>query len=141
LLRLILLVSWLIWPKPRRTASRHIMPRRNGRPPQDPRVLSHRGIVLFPMHGSERRSGMPHLADWFSARLNSKENIDLQCLRNSRNSLAQGQMFNSFSRVAALIAVSTAGVRTTLSRIVLDPGSLFKSRVLIKTTKARARSE
>jgi hypothetical protein len=50
-------------------------------------------------------------------------------------------MFNSFSWGAALIAVSTAGVRTTLSRIVLDPGSLFKGRVLIKTTRARARSE
>jgi hypothetical protein len=25
------------------------------------------------MHSSERRSGMPHLADWFSAGLNSKE--------------------------------------------------------------------
>jgi predicted secreted hydrolase len=53
---------------------------------------------------------MLHLADWFFARLNSKEDIDLQCLRNSRNSLAQGQMFNSFGKGAALTAVSTAGV-------------------------------
>jgi predicted secreted hydrolase len=84
---------------------------------------------------------MLHLADWFSAHLNSKEDIDLQCLRNSGNSFAQGQMFNSFSRGAALIAVSTAGVRITLSRIVLGPGSLFKGRILIRTTRARARSE
>jgi hypothetical protein len=84
---------------------------------------------------------MLYLVDWFSARLNSKEGIDLQCLRNSRNSLAQGQMFNNFSRGAALIAVSTAGVRITLSRIVLGPGSLFKGRVLIRTIRARARSE
>jgi hypothetical protein len=64
------------------------MPRRNERPPLDPQLHSHQGIVLSPMRSSERRSGMPHLADWFSARLNSKEGIDLQCLRNSRNSLA-----------------------------------------------------
>jgi hypothetical protein len=50
-------------------------------------------------------------------------------------------MFNSFSRGAALIAVSTAEVRITLSRLVLSPGSLFKGRVLIRTTRARARSE
>jgi hypothetical protein len=50
-------------------------------------------------------------------------------------------MFNSFSGGATLIAVSTVGVRITLSRIVLDPGSLFKGRVLIKTTRARERSE
>jgi hypothetical protein len=84
---------------------------------------------------------MLHLADSFSARLNSKEDIDLQCLRNSRSSLAQGQIINSFSRGAALIAVSTAGVRTTSSKIVLGPGSLIKGRVLIRTTRARAKSE
>jgi hypothetical protein len=50
-------------------------------------------------------------------------------------------MFNSFSRGAILVAVSPVGVRITLSRIVLDPGSLFKGRVLIRTTRARARSE
>jgi hypothetical protein len=50
-------------------------------------------------------------------------------------------MFNSFSRGAALIAVSTGGVRITLSRIVLGPGSLIKGRVLIRTTRARARSK
>jgi hypothetical protein len=50
-------------------------------------------------------------------------------------------MVNSFSRGAALIAVSTAGVRLTLSRIVLSPESLFKGRDLIKMTRARARSE
>jgi hypothetical protein len=50
-------------------------------------------------------------------------------------------MFNSFSRGAVLIAVSTAGVRITLSRIVLGPGNLFKGRVLIRTIRARARSE
>jgi hypothetical protein len=50
-------------------------------------------------------------------------------------------MFNSFSKGAALIAVSTIGVRITLSRIVLGLGNLFKGRVLIRTTRARARKE
>jgi hypothetical protein len=93
------------------------------------------------MRNSKHHSGMLHLADWFSARLNSKEGIDLPCLRNSRNSLAQGQTFNNFSKGVALITVSTAGMRITLSKIVLGPGSLFKGRVLIRTIRARARSE
>jgi hypothetical protein len=84
---------------------------------------------------------MLHLVDWFSTHPNSKEGIDLPYLRNSRNSLAQGQIINSFSRGAALIAVSTAEVRITLSRIVLGLGSLIKGRVLIRTTRARARSK
>jgi hypothetical protein len=50
-------------------------------------------------------------------------------------------MFNSFSRGAVLITVSTVGVRITLSRIVLGPRSFFKGRVLIRTTRARARNE
>jgi hypothetical protein len=50
-------------------------------------------------------------------------------------------MFNNFSRGAALIDVLTAGVWITLSKIVLGPGSLFKGRVLIRTIRARARSE
>jgi hypothetical protein len=93
------------------------------------------------MRNSEHRSGILHLADWFSARLNSKEGIDLQCLCNSRNSLAQGQIINSFSRRAAIIAVSTARVWITSSKIVLGPGNLFKGRVLIRTIRARERSE
>jgi hypothetical protein len=50
-------------------------------------------------------------------------------------------MFNSFSKEVALIAVSIAGVRITLSRIVLGPRSLFKGKALIRTTRARARNE
>jgi hypothetical protein len=84
---------------------------------------------------------MPHLADWFSAHLSNKEGINPQCLCNSRNSLAHGQIINTFSRGATLIAVSTAGVRITSSRIVLDLGSLLKGRVRIRTIRARARSE
>jgi hypothetical protein len=81
---------------------------------------------------------MLHLADWFSARLNSKEGIDLPCLRNSHSSLAQGQTINNFNREVALIAVLIAGVWITLSKIILGPRSLFKGRVLIRTTRARA---
>jgi predicted aspartyl protease len=58
------------------------------------------------MYRSERCSGMPHLADLSSGHPNSKEDIDLQCLRNSHNSLAHGQMLNNFNREAALIVVS-----------------------------------
>jgi hypothetical protein len=93
------------------------------------------------MHSSEHHSGMPHLADLFSARPNSKAGIDLQCLHNSHNSLAQGQMFNNFSREATLIVVSTAGVRITSSETVLSPRSLFKGKILIRTIRARERSE
>jgi hypothetical protein len=84
---------------------------------------------------------MLHLADWFSAHLNSKMGIDLPCLRNSHSSLAQGQTINNFNREVALIAVLIVGVRITISRIVLGPGSLFKGRVLIRTIRLRARSE
>jgi hypothetical protein len=84
---------------------------------------------------------MPHLADLFSAHPNNKEGIDLQCLRNSRNSLAQGQTFNNFSKEAALIVVSIAGLRIILLRIVLGPRSLFKGRILIRIIRARERSE
>jgi hypothetical protein len=84
---------------------------------------------------------MLYLADWFSTCLNSKEGIDLPCLRNSHSSLAQGQTINNFNREVALITVLIVGVRITLSRIVLGPGSLFKGRVLIRTIRVRARSE
>jgi hypothetical protein len=58
-----------------------------------------------------------------------------------KSSTAHGQIINSFSRRAALIAVSIAEVRTTSSKIVLGTGSLIKGRVLIRTIKAWARSE
>jgi hypothetical protein len=84
---------------------------------------------------------MPHLADLFSARPNNKEDTDLQCLRNSRNSLAHGQTLNNFNREVAPIAVSIAVVRTTLSKIVRGPGSLIKGKVLIRITRTRARGQ
>jgi hypothetical protein len=62
---------------------------------------------------------MLQLVDWFSARPNSKEDIDLPCLCNSHNRLAYGQIINNFSRGAALIAVSVAEVWSTSSKIVV----------------------
>jgi hypothetical protein len=50
-------------------------------------------------------------------------------------------MFSNSSRGAALITISTTGVRITLSKTVLDLESLFKGRVLIRTIRARARGE
>jgi hypothetical protein len=82
---------------------------------------------------------MLHLADWFSDRLNSKEDIDLPYLRNSDNNLARCQMFNKSNREAALIAVSIAEVRITSSEIVRGPGNLIKGKVSIKVTRTRAR--
>jgi hypothetical protein len=91
------------------------------------------------MHRLEHHSGMLRLADWFSGRLNSKEDIDLPFLRNNHNNLAHGQMFNKSNREATLIAVSIAGVRITLSEIVRSLGNLIKGKVSIKVTRTRAR--
>jgi hypothetical protein len=82
---------------------------------------------------------MLRLADWFSGRLNNKEGIDLPYLRNNPNNLAHGQMFNKSNREAAIIIVSIAGVRITLSEIVHGPGNLIKGRVPIRVIKTRAR--
>jgi hypothetical protein len=79
---------------------------------------------------------MLRLADWFSGRLNNKEDIDLPYLHNN---LAHGQMFNRSNREAALIAVSIAGVRITSSEIVCSPGNLIKDRIPIRIIRTRAR--
>jgi hypothetical protein len=81
---------------------------------------------------------MLRLADWFSGRLNNKEDIDLPYLRNNHNNLAHGQMFNK-SREAAIIAVSIAGVRIISSEIVRSPRNPIKGRVPVRVTRTRAR--
>jgi hypothetical protein len=59
----------------------------------------------------------------------------------------QPQQFGSrpnaqqFQQRTALIAVSIAAVRTTLSRIVRGPGSLIKGKVLIRITRTGARGQ
>jgi hypothetical protein len=82
---------------------------------------------------------MLRLADWFSGHLNNKEGIDLPYLRNNHNNLAHSQMFNKSNREVALIAISIAGVRITLSEIVRDPENLIKGRVPIRVIRTRAR--
>jgi hypothetical protein len=82
---------------------------------------------------------MLRLADWFSGRLNNKEDIELPYLRNNRNNLAHDQIFNKSNRKAAIIAVSIAGVRIILSEIVCGPRNLIKGRVPIRVTRTRAR--
>jgi hypothetical protein len=117
------------------------MPKRSEGFPLDPRAFNLRGIDSFRMHRLERHSGMLHLADWFSGRLNNKEGIDLPYLRNNHNHLAHGQIFNKSNREAALIAVSIAGVRIISSVIVRSPKNLIKGRVPIKVSKIRARGQ
>jgi hypothetical protein len=72
---------------------------------------------------------MPQLVDWFSGRPNSKAGTDLLLLRNNRNNLAHGQMFNKCNRETAMIAVSIMGVRIILSEIVRGPRNLILGRV------------
>jgi hypothetical protein len=91
------------------------------------------------MHRLERHSGMLHLADWFSGRLNSREGIDLPYLRNSYKNLDHEQMFNKSNREAALIAVSIVEVRITSSEIVRGPRNLIKGKIPIRITRTRAR--
>jgi hypothetical protein len=74
-----------------------------------------------------------------SGHLNNKEGIDLPYLRNNHSNLAYGQMFNKSNREAALIAVSIAGVRITLSEIVRSPENLIKGRIPIRVIRTRAR--
>jgi hypothetical protein len=83
---------------------------------------------------------MPQLVDWFSARPNSKEGTDLPFLRNNRNNLAHGQMFNKCNRETAIIAVSIAGVRIILSEIVRGLRNLIQGKALLRVTRTRARS-
>jgi hypothetical protein len=84
---------------------------------------------------------MPRLADWFSGRPNHKDGIDFPYLRNNHNNLAYGQMFNKFSREAAIITVSIAGVRIISSEIVRGPRNLIKGRVPVKVIRTRARGQ
>jgi hypothetical protein len=84
---------------------------------------------------------MLRLADWFSSRPNNKEGVDLPYLRNNHNKLAHGQMFNKFNKEAAIIAVSIAGVRITLSEIVHSPRNLIRGRVPIRETRIKARGQ
>jgi hypothetical protein len=91
------------------------------------------------MYRLERHSGMLHLADWFSGRLNNKEGIDLPYLRNNHNNLDHGQIFNKSNREAAIIVVLIVEVRIISSEIVRGPRNLIKGRVPVRVTKTRER--
>jgi hypothetical protein len=84
---------------------------------------------------------MLHLADWFSGHLSSQEDTDLQCLHSSHRSWAQGQIYSNFSKGAVIIAGSIVEARITSPEPTLDPRSLFKGKVLIRITRARARGQ
>jgi hypothetical protein len=84
---------------------------------------------------------MPQLVDWFSGRPNSKEGTDLPFLRNNRNNLALGQMFNKCHKGAATIAVSIAEARIISSEIVRGLRNLIKGRALLRVTRTRARNQ
>ena len=77
--RLILIMSWLIWPLLKRTVLLHIVLRRSKRHQQDPRVLSHRDIVWCRILHQDLHREMPQWAGLFLGRLSSKEDSDLQC--------------------------------------------------------------
>ena len=120
-----------------------IVLRRSGRHQQDPRVLSHRGIVwCITLHPDHHRE-MPQRAYLFLDRLSSKEDSDLQCLSSSsRSSLAQGQMPHSSIVGMVIIDASTVAVLPTLPRIVRSPERIIQGRTPTRTTtRARAKGK
>jgi hypothetical protein len=50
-------------------------------------------------------------------------------------------MLNNFSKEVAPTTISIAGVRIISSETVLGPRILFKGRILIRTIRAKERSE
>ena len=112
-----LTMSWSTWPLLKKIVSHHIASRRSERHQQDPRVLSHRGIVWCRTLHPDLHREMPQWAGLSLGRLSSKEDSDLQCLSSS-SSLAQGQMPHSSIVGMVIIDASTAEVLLTLPRIV-----------------------
>src|SRR6185312_7868134 len=87
----ILIMSWSIWPLLKKIVSQHTAPRRSERHQQDPRVLSHRGIVWCRILHQDLHREMPQRADLLLGRLSNREDSNLQYF-SSRSSLAQGQI-------------------------------------------------
>ena len=136
-------MSWLIWPLLKRTVLLRIVPKRSERHQQDPRVLSHRGIVWCRKLHLDLHREMPQRAGLFLGRLSSKEDSDLQYLSSSsRSSLAQGQMPHSSIVGMVIIDASTAAVLLTLPRIVRSPEGIIQGKTPTRTTtRARARGK
>ena len=133
-------MSWSTWPLLKRTVLLPIVLRRSGRHQQDPRVLSHRGIVWCRTLHPDLHREMPQWAGLSLGRLSSKEDSDLQCLSSS--SLAQGQMPHSSIVGMATIGAITVAVLITLPRIARDPRGLIQGSTPTRTTtRARARGK
>ena len=133
-------MSWSTWPLLKRTVLLHIVPKRSERHQQNPRVLSHRGIIWCRTLHPDLHREMPQRAGLFLGCLSSKEDSDLQCLSSS--SLANGQMPHSSIVGIVIIDASTVAVLPTLPRIVRSPERIFQGRIPIRTTtKARAKGK
>ena len=136
-------MSWSTWPLLKRTVLLRIALKRSGRHQQDPRVLSHRGIVWCRTLHPDLHREMPQWAGLSLGRLSSKEDSDLQCLSSS-SSLAQGQMPHSSIVGMVIIDASTAAVLLTLPRIVRSPEGIIQGKTPTRTTttiRARARGK
>ena len=134
-------MSWSTWPLLKRTVLLPIVLRRSGRHQQDPRVLSHRGIVWCRTLHPDLHREMPQWADLSLGRLSSREDSDLQCLSSS-SSLAQCRMPHSSIVGMATIGAITAAVLIISPEIVHDPRGLIQGRTPIRTTtKARAKGK
>ena len=134
-------MSWSTWPLLKRIVLLHIVQRRSERHQQDPRVLSHRGIVWCRTLHPDLHREMPQWAGLSLGRLSSKEDSDLQCLSSS-SSLAQGQMPHRPNAPMVIINALTAAVLLTLPRIVRSPERIIQGRKPTRTTiRARAKGK
>ena len=125
----------------------HIVLRRSGRHQQDPRVLSHRGIVWCRTLHPDLHREMPQWANSCLDHPSSREDSDLQCLSSSSSSsssnsssLAQGRMPHSSVVGMAIIGAITAAVLITLPRIVRSPERIIQGKTPTRTTTTRARA-
>src|SRR6185312_1323744 len=139
-------MSWLIWPLHRKIVLRHIVLRKSGRHPRDPRVPSHRGIAWCKILHLGLHKEMPQWVGLSLGRLSNKEDSDLQCHSSSNSSsnrnLAQGRMPHSSIVGIVIIDVSTAAALLILPRIVHNPEGIIQGKTPTKTTtRARARDK
>ena len=113
-------------------------------------MRNHRGIIWCRTQFPGPHKGILHQADEFLGHPRSKEQLNLLCLSNnnlghgqiiSNNSLDQGQILSNPAVRMVIIIVSLAEVLRTLPEIVLVTRSLSKARMLLRTTKARAKSK
>src|SRR6185436_10138651 len=109
-------MSWSTWPLLKKIVLPCTVPRRSERHQQDPRVLSHQGIVWCRILHQELHREMPQRAGLFLGRLSNREDSDLQSFSN-RSSLAQGQMLHSSIAGTTTIDVSIAVVLPISPRI------------------------